>query len=87
MDGMEDFMTIIMGLPGPMAPGMHGELKQENCIQPAIEFATKVRDMAEEFIHKFGKCEGESCDVGDTPDNPDKPDPKEDQQDDEQSWK
>ena len=91
MGGVEDFMTIIMGLPGPMAPGMHGKIEQPDCVQPAVEFATKIRDMAEEFLHEFGKCEGESCEVGDKPD--DKPDfkdkmnDKEDKQDDEQGWK
>lgn len=64
MGGPEDIMTIIMGLPGPMAPGMHGPLEQPDCVQPAVEFATKIRDMADEFLKKFDKecSEGEGDD-------------------------
>lgn len=53
----EDVMTLIMGLEGPEEPGQHGRKMVPAPQQDAIDFATQIRDLCEEFLRSVGKDE------------------------------
>lgn len=51
----DDTMTLFMGLGGPDKPGQHGRTMIPAPEQNAIDFATQIRDLCEEFLQSFGK--------------------------------
>lgn len=57
--GMDDVMTIILGIEDPCEPGMHGPLKEKGPSDDAVGLVTKIRDMCDEWLR--------SCDKGDAP--------------------
>ena len=54
----DDVMTLIMGLGGPEEPGQHGRLTAPAPDGGAVELATKIRDLCEEFLSKCDKSDG-----------------------------
>lgn len=59
-----EVFELICGLGAPCEPGIHGPVRMEAAPEPAIEFATKIRDLCDDFICNYGKGEeGESDDV------------------------
>lgn len=53
----DDVMTLIMGLGGPEEPGQHGRKMIPAPEQNAIDFATQIRDLCEQFLMSVGKGE------------------------------
>lgn len=70
--GMDDVMTIILGIEDPCEPGMHGPLKEPCPSGDAVTLVTKIRDMCDEWLRSAGKGEGQAeepaAEVGDTGD-------------------
>lgn len=70
--GMDDVMTIILGIEDPCEPGMHGPLKEPCPSGDAVTLVTKIRDMCDEWLRSAGKDEGQdevpAAEVGDTGD-------------------
>ena len=55
----DDVMTLIMGLGEPEKPGQHGRTMIPAPEQNAIDFATQIRDLCEEFLLSMGKAKEE----------------------------
>ena len=51
----DDVMTLIMGLEGPGEPGQHGRKNVPAPEMDAVDLATQIRDLCEEFLKKAGK--------------------------------
>lgn len=51
----DDVLTIIMGLDGPMEPGMHGPLKEPCPTDDAVGLVTKIRDTCDKWLRSAGK--------------------------------
>lgn len=58
--GMDDVMTIILGVEDPCEPGMHGPLKEPCPTDDAVGLVTKIRDMCDEWLRSAGKGADES---------------------------
>lgn len=56
----EDVMTLIMGLEGPEEPGQHGRKTIPAPQMDAIDLATQIRDLCEDFLQSAGKSDNEA---------------------------
>lgn len=54
--GMDDVMTIILGVEDPCKPGMHGPLEEPCPTEDAVGLVMKIRDMCDEWLRSAGKC-------------------------------